>query len=142
MPNKIIFLSIHPYYVNMIIQGRKVVDLRRVRPTVSDGDKVVIYSTHPTKAIQALSTVDGLSYLKIEKLWSEVGDRAGVTRSEFENYFDGTEKGAAIYLREVIVLSEQITLSKLRAIWPNFRPPQSYRYFSANDFNKLIQLLG
>lgn len=134
---RVLFLSVRPKYAAQILQGTKTVDLRRLYPTVSKGDKVVLYISSPTKAVQATATVESISCAEPSKLWKEVRDRAGVTRVEFDDYFSDAAKGVAIHIKNVQKLKYPIPLSTLRQLWPNFRPPQSYRYFSVEELARL-----
>ncbi len=136
-----LFLSIRPKYAERIIYGNKTVELRRIRPSISEGDLIVIYMSSPTKEIRAISVVGNIFCAKPDKLWHEVKDMAGVTRNEFEDYFNGAKVGVAIYIKEVKELSFPIALSSLRKIWPNFRPPQSYRYVSEQQVSEILELI-
>jgi predicted transcriptional regulator len=140
MLREALFLSVLPKYADKILRGIKTVELRRMRPTISEGDKIVIYISSPTMAVRAISVVDDISYARPDRLWSEIKDKAGVTRAEFNEYFDGAKKGVAIHIKDVQVLSFPIALSSLRQLWPNFKPPQSYRYFSTGEFSELMCL--
>ncbi|MHB8066399.1 MAG: ASCH domain-containing protein [Desulfobaccales bacterium] len=137
-----LFLSVRPKYAERIINGDKTVELRRMRPSISEGDRIVIYISSPTKEIRAISVVESISCDKPEKLWQKVKHRAGVTRHEYEDYFNGAKAGVAIYIREVRALSSPIALSSLRKIWPNFKPPQSYRYVSEEEVCEILQLVN
>jgi predicted transcriptional regulator len=56
---------------------------------------------------------------------------AGVTWTEYEDYFQGTDQAVGIWLKEIAELGEPITLAQLRNRWPWFRPPQSYCFLKA-----------
>jgi len=140
MRGRAIFLSVRPKHAEKILLGIKTVELRRMRPSISEGDRIVIYITSPKKEIRAISIVERIIFGKPEKLWKEAKDKAGVTRNEFEEYFNGAKAGVAIYIRNVQELSFPITLSTLRELWPNFMPPQSYRYISDREFSELLRL--
>jgi predicted transcriptional regulator len=136
-----LFLSIQPKYTERILHGIKTVELRRIRPSISKGDMIVIYSTSPKKEIMAISFVQNVVCSGIDNLWRKVKDKAGITRNEFDNYFKGAKAGVAIYIRGVKEFSCPITLSTLRKIWPDFRPPQSYRYVSEKEVSEIYHLM-
>lgn len=140
MLRRVLFLSVRPKYAERIMQGTKTVELRRACPDVSEGDKVVLYISSPTKAVMAISVVDNICCAEPNKLWRKIKDRVGVTRPEFEDYFNGAKVGVAIQIRDVQELPRPITLSTLRNLWPDFSPPQSYRYFSAKEFSQLLRI--
>jgi predicted transcriptional regulator len=134
-----LFLSIRPKYAERILRGIKTVELRRVCPVVSEGDIIVLYISSPTKEVRAIFIVERICCDKPDRLWREIKDKAGVTRNEFEDYFNGAKAGVAIHIKDVQELSFPITLSALRKLWPNFRPPQSYRYVSAGQLSEILQ---
>lgn len=134
-----LFLSVRPKYADRILHGIKTVELRRMRPSISEGDLIIIYISSPMKEIRAISIVESISCDKPDNLWKEVKAKAGVTRSEYEDYFNGAKVGVAIYIKEVRELAFPIALSSLRKIWPNFRPPQSYRYVSEDEVSEMLR---
>lgn len=133
-----LFLSIRPKYGEVILKGIKTVELRRVCPTVSGGDKIVLYISSPTREVKAISVVESICCTNPDTLWQDVKDKAGVTRKEFNNYFQGARSAVAIYIKDVQELSSPIPLKLLRHLWPNFNPPQSYRYVSEIEVSELI----
>jgi len=136
-----LFLSVRPKYAERILHGIKTVELRRIRPSISKGDMIVIYSTSPTKEIKAISFVQNVLCTSIDQLWKKVKDKAGITRNEFDDYFKGAKAGVAIYITKVKKFSFPITLSSLRKIWPAFRPPQSYCYVSDQEVSEIFRLM-
>lgn len=123
-----ILLSVRPQYAEKILRGEKTVELRRVRPRVSPGDAIVMYVSSPEREVRALLLVEEVFEAHPEALWDVVGNAAGVSRREYEDYFEGSATGIGIALRVVADLKEPVTLDELRAMSPGFRPPQSYRY--------------
>lgn len=125
-----ILLSVQPQYAEMIVSGEKTVELRRVRPRVSPGDVIVMYVSSPKREIRALLQVEEVLEAPPAELWHAVGNTAGVSIGEYEEYFQGSATGVGISLRLVQDLKEPVTLDELRAMSPGFRPPQSYRYIA------------
>jgi predicted transcriptional regulator len=139
MLKRVLFLSLRPKYAEKILQGTKTVELRRARPSISEGDKVVLYVTSPTKAVKAISTVEDVHCARPDQLWRKIKDKAGITHAEFEEYFEGAQEGVAIHIKDVQELARPVTLSTLRKLWPNFSPPQSYLYFSDKQLAQLMK---
>lgn len=125
-----LFLSIRPPYAELILAGKKSVELRRVRPHVNTGELVLIYATSPQKAILGSALVDRISIATPIEIWKIVNSIAGVSKTEFENYFKGSNAAVGIHLRRVSRFTKPISLDDLRRNWPNFHVPQSYRYVS------------
>lgn len=130
MENKTLLLSIRPKYADKIFDGRKTVELRKVRPHLSPGDLVLVYVSSPVKALKGKFIVDKIIEYSPNLLWNEVKDVAGISKAEFDQYFLGADKGFGIFLTSPQTLLNPIHLVDLRKLWRNFHPPQSYRYLS------------
>ncbi len=135
-----LFLSVHPKYAQSIMEGAKTVELRRVRPAIAAGDSVILYVSSPTKAVAALSVVQDIKRAHPRKLWPEVREKAGITYAEFAEYFTGARLGTAIHIKCVQQFPQPIPLSILVQHWPDFRPPQSYRYLSGEQLSQLMRM--
>ena len=137
MTRSAILFSITPKNAENILRGGKRIELRRRRPNISKGDLMLIYVTSPQKALRAISVVEALSYATPDELWVTVKEKAGITFSEFSEYFAGARMGYAIAFRSVQELVTPIELTTLRGLWPGFHPPRSHRYFSSKELAKL-----
>jgi predicted transcriptional regulator len=126
-----LFLSIKPTFASKILRGAKTIELRRVRPNVTPGDTVLIYSSSPEMALLGSAWVEEILGGAPRDLWSQVKDQAGVSRQEYDEYFSGASMAIGIRLGSVQRLSRPIPLRELRERWPWLRPPQSYRYVDA-----------
>ena len=110
------------------LPGVKRVELRRRMPRIGAHDSVVIYATAPVMAVVGFFAVDSVQRLPLGPLWRRVQDMAGVTRSEYRNYFDGLTEGVGIFVGNAVRFSQPLPLSELRLLWPRFHPPQGFRY--------------
>jgi predicted transcriptional regulator len=128
MPREAILLSVKPKFVARILEGTKTAELRRVRPAVVPGQIVLIYSSHPAMALVASAVVQRVEVDQPRKLWLRVREVAGVSVSEYADYFDGSRRASAIRLTDIRALHRPIRLAEMRRRWPWLRPPQSYRY--------------
>lgn len=127
--NNIILLSVRPEYADKIFEQRKTVELRRVRPKyLQKGDLVLIYVSSPIQALAGAFKVERVVEEPLEKFWSMVKKKAGVTRQEFDIYYEGVSTGVGIFFKEVWQLPEPISLHTLKQQAPLFQPPQSFRY--------------
>lgn len=131
MNKNVLFLSIRPQYVARILDGSKTVELRRVRPNVDSGQSALIYSSSPTMAVLAVATIERIESSEPAELWPHVRHAAGVSKAEYDDYFYAASRAVAIWIRNVTPLLHPVSLAELRERWPWFRPPQSYRYVSA-----------
>ncbi len=134
MLNNAILLSIRPQYANKIFEGRKRVELRRICPKyIKKGDLVLIYVSSPVKSLCGAFQVDRVVEKPLSELWKAVKGKAGVSRKEFNQYYQGLSVGSAIFFNNVWELSSPIELRELREQMTDFQAPQNFRYATADD---------
>lgn len=95
----------------------KTVELRKVRPKhLEPGDLVLIYVSYPVQALVGAFKVDQVVEKPLKELWQMVRKKAGVTRQEFENYYEGVSAGVGIFwsVQNLWQLPEPITLDTLK----------------------------
>ncbi len=132
MQSDALLLSVRPMFVARILSGQKTTELRRVRPNVERSQRVLIYSSSPVMAVVASAVVEQVFTDSPAALWLRVRKTAGVSAVEYRAYFTGAARASAICLSSVRALERPIGLSELRQHWPEFRPPQSYRFVGVN----------
>jgi len=120
-----LIFSITPYWAEMILSGRKTVELRRRPPKLAQCVAALIYETRPRMQISALCSVGPVISAAVGTLWARVGEASGLHREGFERYFDGLPTAHAIVLSGVTALKEPVLLQDLRDTI-GFRPPQSW----------------
>jgi predicted transcriptional regulator len=134
-----LFVSLKPRFAEMILSGEKTVEIRRVAPAVVPGARIVLYATSPSMEVVGSATVGALDSASPTALWDRHRDGSGLTRSEFRSYLSGVKQAVAITLDDVCRLSRRIPLAELSGLlWPDFRPPQSWRYLPADDVTALL----
>src|SRR5436309_12998286 len=101
MPDKTLLLSIRPEFAKKIFDGTKTAELRRTRPRVKGGEWVYIYVASPVKALKGAFRVTKVIEDLPHKLWRKVKHAAGVTRKQFDEYYEGADKAYAILLEMV-----------------------------------------
>lgn len=137
-----LLLSIHPVYVEKIFAGMKTVELRKRKPNVEVGSKVVIYSTMPECEIVGFATISGFEVCSPNQLWNKVNSSCGVTKAEFNSYFSNSEISVGIHLTEPVRFEDAFSLSNLRKLWPGFHPPQQFQYLKESRLDTLFGSLG
>lgn len=129
MSNTAILMSIRPEYAEKIFNGIKKVELRRVKPkNLETGDLVFVYVSSPVKSLMGAFSVLSVVEKSTARLWKEVRTSAGIERKVFFDYFQGLDKGVAIFIKNVWLLPKPIHLSDLQKEVKGFYPPQSFRY--------------
>lgn len=133
-----LLISVKPQFAERIFAGAKRVELRRKRPRLTGGDRVMVYVSSPTKALAGEFTVERLLHAPTADLWLAVKDAAGVTQAEFDAYYEGADEGYAIFMSDSSRLDTPIGLDRLQEIWVGFRPPQSYMYLTAERLSAVV----
>ena len=133
-----ILLSVKPKFADLIVQGSKLIELRRAVPA-RPVDTIAIYSSSPVQAIVALADVKETVEASLSKLWTLAKENGGgLTKSELLSYFDSKSTGFAILLHNVRVFSKPVSPQKLFKI---FAAPQSFKYLSSRELQRLEAML-
>lgn len=135
-----LLLSIRPKYADLIFNGRKTIELRRVRPRIQRGSIILIYVSSPVKALMGGFLVQKVIQGSPTYLWRVIGNETGITKKEFETYYSGLSLGFAISASKVWQLKNPIVLNKLKQRWENFTPPQGYRYINLQEIDNDLLL--
>jgi len=117
-------MSIRPRFAEAILDGKKTVELRRRRPSLPVGVRVLIYASSPTQHVIGWFETGSVIADRPTVLWEMVRDRAGVSRAEFRAYFAGCELAHAI---------EISAAERLSPMALGMRPPQSWQYLHATN---------
>lgn len=123
-------LSIHPKYADLILQGKKTVELRRGAPRITSGQVVIVYVTAPRMEIAGSFVVGNVVHGSPNALWRKYGKASYLSAAEFHKYFDGAEVGTAILVDRISRLERPITLSCIRSRLGAFQPPQRHMFLS------------
>ena len=135
MSGNALLLSIQSKYAEMIFSGEKRVELRSIRPRLEKGDVVFVYVPSPKKTLIGAFEVENVVEGMPQYLWEDVKKDAGLTLEEFRNYYAERPLGFAIFLSKTWSFSRPVNLESLRQVWPEFQPPQVYRYLTPAEAN-------
>jgi len=138
--SRCLLLSLHPRHACNIFAGIKTIELRRIRPKLSAGDMIVVYTSSPIKAISGWCTARSVLEGPPEAIWRQTRHACAISKTEFDEYFRGAARSFAINLTNPTRLSRSVSLETLRLAFPGFSPPQSYHYIS--DERMLSFLVG
>ena len=117
--NRDVLMSIRPEYAEAIISGSKTFELRRRRPSFTDGTKVVVYSSSPDRQLLGTFETGAIHEGCPDDIWDLVSTRAGIGRDTFDEYFRGCDMAYAIEVQS----PQRLDPKPLR-----IRPPQSYLF--------------
>ena len=134
MNKKDILISVKPQYASLLVDGIKLVELRRKFPeSIKSGTKCFIYSTSPVKRVIGHCRIGSIEKLNLVDLWSEHSYNAMISWKDFEKYFCGLEYGFAVKLYGYTRYKNAIEVDKISGT--GSRPPQSYRYITRNNIS-------
>lgn len=138
-PERGLLLSLRPKFAEAIMRGRKTIELRRTRPRLAPGSKVLLYASAPRMAIVARARVASIVEDKPANIWRDHQAEVGISGPDFNRYFEGAHTAYGLLLEDVTPL-EPLPLAAMRAL--GVEPPQSWRYVERALFDHLSPALG
>jgi predicted transcriptional regulator len=137
--DEVALISIHPQHVEKIISGEKNIEFRRVWPERRISS-MVVYSTSPIQRIAAVIEITDVLRASRTTLWKAASlEGGGVTKQVLFDYLEGKQQGIGLRLGQRVTFSNGILPSTI--FGKTFRPPQSFRYLSIAEKNKIKKLL-
>lgn len=133
-----VLMSIKPKYADLIFDGTKTIELRRICPKVEPGGLVLVYVSSPRMALVGGFEVEGIvedSPSTMCKTWLR---HSGLDRKTFLGYFGGAATAYGILIGRTWQLEAAAELKTLRRRKGGFQPPQSYRYLRQCEFQSLL----
>ena len=128
-----LMMSVQPHYLNKIMNGDKVVEIRKKFNPKWTQRRITLYSSSPNKAILGYAIVQNVISNTPEKIWEQYGAELGCSQSEFNQYAGCTDRVFAIKLTEVTPYQSPIYLSQLsKFLNTDLVPPQSYLALKEN----------
>lgn len=139
-----LLISVHPAHAAAIRAEQKSVELRRVRPAIAAGARLVFYETAPMSAIVGWATVRQVHEGPPTRLWKSIGRRSASSRPDFFDYYADRPIAFAIDFEPFVELPSPASRRVLARRLGAFHPPQSYRYLQPgrSDDRRLLRLIG
>ena len=122
-----ILISVHPRHVDSMVRGVKTVELRRRPLKLAYGCRVWIYSTLPRGSVEVLGIVRTVAAAPPSAIWRDYGRWSGITKAEFDAYYEGAEAAYAIVFSSVEKLDLPFALAEIRRHLNSFHPPQFFK---------------
>jgi len=136
-----LLLSIKPEYVLKLFDGTKKVELRKIKPKLMPGNRVVVYACSPVKAIVGVFEVEKVLEDSPSSLWDRVKEIAGISKPDFDDYYYTSRKAYAIFLKKTEQYEPPLDLEAIKQQWFNFHPPQSYKYLTNSEFKEIQNMI-
>lgn len=124
-------ISIKPKYMELILNGKKSIELRKCRPTVdfNQDTLIVLYCTSPIKAVVGFCVLKELLEDSPQSFWSKFSDSVGIAKNDFFEYYLNTDRVIGLKLDRIYQLNQPLPLDLIKEELPEFSPPQTYKYF-------------
>jgi predicted transcriptional regulator len=133
-----ILISLKPKHAAHIFEGEKTVELRKRRPNIKPGTRIWIYATSPTAAIKGYADLVQIQTGSPSLIWKSLGGCTGISKSEFDVYFEACEVAHALVLTDVMEMKQALSLSRIRELINDFHPPQFFCHL--NGARKTMRL--
>ena len=122
-----ILMSIRPAWVACIRSGSKRAELRR-RPVPAETARIFVYETKPAMRICGWLEELRVEVLPLEELWVRTKDCSCVARTDFDAYYAGLARGAAIFFGRFQAMHPvpvDLVARRPPQSWMNLSPGQS-----------------
>jgi predicted transcriptional regulator len=127
-----ILISLKPKHANEVFGGEKTVELRKRRPNIKPGTRVWIYATAPVSAIKGYADLVRIDTGSPSLILKALGSQTGVSKEEFDGYFQASEKAHALVLTDVMELKRALPLKRIRELVGDFHPPQFFCHLNGS----------
>lgn len=128
-----ILISVEERHVLNMLNGTKMVELRRRSVSIKEGSRVWIYSKVPIGQLKAYGIVQKVHRATPRKIWKQYGSMSGISKMEFDQYFENISFGCAIVFQSIDELENKISLNAIREAVGNFHPPQFFKYLNTGS---------
>ena len=129
-----VILSIKPEFVEKIFSGEKQYEYRKVL-FKQKVDTVYIYASRPISKIVGEFKIEKIINDTPANIWKQTKEYSGVTKSFFQKYYTGKDKGIALKIKECKKYEKSVDPN---TILPNFKVPQSFIYVNLES-NRMIE---
>lgn len=119
-----VILSIKPEFVEKIFSGEKQYEYRKIL-FKQKVDTVYIYASRPISKIVGEFKIEKIINDTPANIWNQTKEYSGVTKSFFQQYYAGKDKGVALKIKECKLYKEAVDPTTVIA---NFKVPQSFIY--------------
>lgn len=121
-----VLLSIKPEFVEEIISGKKKYEYRKSIFKRNDISSIVVYATKPYGKIVGEFEIEDILIDDPKNIWKQTKEFSGTSKSFFNSYFEGRQKGFAIQIKNFRKYESPLDLTEFDK-GLKF-PPQSFCY--------------
>jgi len=120
-----VILSIKPCFCHSIFKGLKLYEYRKKVFKLSDVEKVYVYASKPISKIVGYFTIKRIIEDTPLMIWNRTHEHGGITKKQFQEYFQGHTVAHAIEIDEVVKLDTPIDPKQ---VIKDFTAPQNFMY--------------
>ena len=135
-----LLLSLRPCFADLVFAGLKKAELRRRFAKGAENRNVYIYVTSPEQQLRGGFRVENVWTGTPEEVWSEVSKLAGIDKTDFDAYYQGSTVAHALKIANVWEYANPMDLEKLRTRFENFVVPQSWRYVRPEEYRSFNRM--
>jgi predicted transcriptional regulator len=121
-------ISLEERFAEGILNGTKLVELRRRPMRLSVGTTIWLYVKVPIGEVTGSAVVGSMQSLAPATLWRRYGAVSGLSKAEFLQYFEGKQQGFVLILDKPKRLTCPVSLERLRLLNGAFQPPQFFQH--------------
>ena len=129
----IVLMPVKPQFAQLIMQGKKKAEFRKVR-FLKQVSHVVVYASSPVQKILGYFEVSHIDEGSPGYLWKRYRSIGGIIYKEFQDYYANSTRGVAIGIGRICQLKHAIPLTKLNAAMV---APQSFVYIPFKFFEMI-----
>ena len=119
-----ILLSVKPEYAQKIFNGEKRYEFRRTIFKRGGIQTVIVYVSHPIRKIVGEFYIEEVISDKLDILWNNTKEHAGISERAYLQYFNGKNIGHAMKIKSVKKYNKPFCIKEH---W-GLLPPQSFIY--------------
>lgn len=119
-----VLLSIKPEFANLIFDGTKKFEFRKVIFKKNNIKTIVVYASSPIQKVIGEFEIHQIIYEQLDCLWEETKHYAGIDEDFFYQYFAEKKTGYAIEIKNPKKYALPLCLREVF----NLTPPQSFLY--------------
>lgn len=127
-----ILISIKKQYSDLIFEGSKTVEYRKVLPS-KPVDRCFIYESRGSGRVVGYFTLSKTTSCSLAEAWSLTSDAGALSKTQFDIYYEGRSKSVLFYIASCHRFDKPFELSELGIK----RAPQSFVYLSDAEVTQL-----
>lgn len=132
MSRTLAMIALHPTYWDMYKDGSKIWELRKASHAPKAIDGLVIYATAPISQVVGDVELVSVHTGYVDAIWDMVKDGCGITRRQYDRYYQGHHMATAYRLSNVWEYDKPIHI---------ISPPQGCRYLYHGEYEIITDMV-